>query len=88
MIAKWLVGITDAVEKQRRRKQILSHKPAWAMLREMLVKELSNARLAQEQKPLYDNPNWAYLQADYNARARTLQEIIDLLTIEEEPLNE
>lgn len=81
--AKWFHGVQEQ-DKQERRDFVLQNDKAWELLIKILERELADVRDAQESRSLYDNPNWPYMQADYIARARTLREVIDLLTIEEE----
>lgn len=48
-------------------------------LREIAEKQLASLRSAEVKVAVYDNPNWAYKQADTNGACRVLQNFIDLL---------
>lgn len=46
----------------------------------MLQDKLDEACTTSRSKIGYDNPNWAYLQADVRGYERALQEVINLIT--------
>jgi hypothetical protein len=56
--------------------------PSLKLLKELLI-DLKNSKEYNQKKPNYEISNWALEQADYIGSLRTLQEVIDLITIEE-----
>ena len=56
--------------------------PTLKLLKELLI-DLKNSKEYNQKKPNYEISNWALEQADYIGSLRTLQEVIDLITIEE-----
>lgn len=62
--------------------QLVAAAPALKLLRTLLLDDLKNKEYNQR-KPDYDCSNWALKQADTIGCVRTLREVIDLITIEE-----
>jgi hypothetical protein len=56
--------------------------PTLKLLKELLI-DLKNSKEYNQKKPNYEISNWALEQADYIGSLRTLQEVIDLITIED-----
>lgn len=79
MKTSWTKGLTP--EKAEEIKRDFN---ASALLRErlaVLIEEKSNASIkASRSKDEYENPNWAYLQADARGYERALSEIISLIS--------
>jgi len=79
----WFKHLKGDELKLERKEFVIGQLPAWKVMKEILQHRLDNLEVHQASKSLYDSPNWAYLQADVNAEARTLRELLILLTIEE-----
>lgn len=47
---------------------------------ELLLDKVTSSQRESRSKQLYDNPNWAYLQADKRGYERAMHEIIDLIS--------
>ncbi len=77
MDTRWLKGFTP-VEYDDRKKKVASYKNAFEDLRELLERELEDIPV-----PDYNNPSWAYKQADINGANRKLKEIIKLITLKD-----
>jgi hypothetical protein len=77
MDTRWLKGF-DPDQYENRKKEVASHKNAFKLLVELLEKELEDHPV-----PDYNNPSWAYKQADINGANRKLKEIIKLITIKD-----
>lgn len=78
MKQSWTKGITKESATELRQ----NFKEALVMRRRLvsLLKEKVNTSDAQSRsKLLYDNPNWALLQADQRGYERALEEVIDLI---------
>jgi hypothetical protein len=48
-------------------------------IKEVLERKVESVRKEMVKKVNYDNPSWAYTQADYNGHIRALGELINLL---------
>jgi hypothetical protein len=68
--------------KEEVKAQLVAAAPALKLLKELLI-DLKNSKEYNQKKPNYEVSNWALEQADYIGSLRTLQEVIDLITIEE-----
>lgn len=49
-------------------------------LEEMLSEKMASSQRSNRSKTSYDNPNWAYLQADARGYERALQDVIELIS--------
>ena len=49
-------------------------------LEEVLSEKIASSQRSSRSKTAYENPNWAYLQADARGYERALQEIIELIS--------
>lgn len=74
----WLDGLSDEKKVEMRRDFVGS-----SLLREHLSKilenKVENARSRARAACTYENPNWAYLQADTIGYERALYEVISLI---------
>lgn len=78
-----LAGLTP--EDQEKRKAMLrSCHEALDVYKEVLQARLEKVYEEVTGKKLFDNPNWAYLQAESTGLARAYREMIDLLTLDRE----
>ncbi len=75
MDTRWLKSFTPD-QYEDRKKKVASYKNAFADLKELLEKEMEDIPA-----PDYNNPSWAYKQADINGANRKLKEIIKLITL-------
>ena len=76
MDTRWLKGFSPD-QYEDRRKEVATFKRAFNALIELLEKE------GEDPTPDYNNPSWAYKQADVNGANRKLREIIRLITLKE-----
>lgn len=49
-------------------------------LKEMLLDKVETSQRVNREKSAYDNPNWAYLQADSRGYERAMHEILSLIS--------
>jgi len=61
------------------KKQVLSSKDVLERLRQILEDKQTEVVLSTD----YDNPSWAYKQADRNGYDRALTEVINLVTMKD-----
>lgn len=81
---EWYRGSADEDEKKERKETVLSGEPVLKLLRNILKARLKEVTEDRKKRKLYDSPNWALVQADLIGAERTLEELVDLLTIEAE----
>jgi hypothetical protein len=81
---EWYKGVRDENDRVALAAEILSSRPTLELLRSLLEDRVAALDTAHTKKTNYDSPSWAYAQADYVGAKRTLQEIIELVTTEEE----
>lgn len=74
MHSAWFKGHKD---KEARKKELRSYKTGFDEAIALLKEHF------EETVPDYDEPSWAYHQADHNGANRKLQQVIKLLTIED-----
>lgn len=48
-------------------------------LEQLLLEKVESSQRETRSKTLYENPNWAYLQADKRGYERALHEVIELI---------
>ncbi|MNQ04010.1 hypothetical protein D3C85_167170 [compost metagenome] len=73
---------TQGVEKERQIDIRQNFKEALVMrqrLIEMLESKMETSQRQSRSEVLYDNPNWALLQADKRGYERALQDVIELI---------
>lgn len=78
MKKSWTAGL----DAQERDDVLASYKASTVMrrrLKALLEDKIRQSSSTARAKPSYDNPNWAYLQADNVGFLRALHEIIDLI---------
>lgn len=82
MKTDWYRRLTGTTREERK-EMVLSATPTLELLKEIL--ELKRADLEEAQKgiALYESPQWAYLQADHLGAIRSLDYVIDLLTLKD-----
>lgn len=76
MQSVWFKGL-KAEDKEKRKQFILANVQVFDLLAEVLEKEF------QESTPDYDNPSWAYKQADVNGANRMLRRVLSLINTKE-----
>lgn len=67
-----------------RQKQLYASKAVLDLYKTILEEKLANLNAELVRAKNYDSPNWALKQADYVGAARTLQDVINLLTLDRE----
>lgn len=72
----WTKGLHGEA-KDKRKSEVLSYRKAFEDLKAILEEHYEDG------VPDYDNPSWAYAQADRNGANRKLKQIINLITIKE-----
>lgn len=78
----WFSKCKDEQDKAEVKASLVASAPTLKLLKQLLVDMKTNKEYNQR-KFDYSKSNWAYEQADYIGSMRTLQEVIDLITIEE-----
>lgn len=77
MHTKWISDCKTPEEKKKRKELLHSCSDAFDILKALMVKELESLEI--NSKTDYDNPSWAYKQADTNGVMRTLDKYINLI---------
>lgn len=77
MDTRWLKSFSPD-QYEDRKKEVDSFKRAFVALAELLEKEGEDTPV-----PDYNNPSWAYKQADVNGANRKLKDIIKLITLKD-----
>ena len=76
MDSRWFKGKTKGEAKEARKKDVQSFRRAFGELTELLKEEFEDTPT-----PDYNNPSWAYKQADINGANRMLRQIMKLIDI-------
>jgi predicted O-methyltransferase YrrM len=79
MKQSWTAGLDKelAVDvKQNFKESLVMRK----RLQELLLDKASDSQKVGRSKNAYNNPNWAFVQADHRGYERALHEIIDLIS--------
>lgn len=84
MFIGWTRHLKDPVEKDRFEKSILSSKPVLNRLKEMLDGFETSLDYSEQTVKAYENPSWAYLQADKNGYRRCLAQIKEIIDLDKE----
>jgi len=79
MRSSWVKGL-DKEEERGVRSNFLEALVLRKRLKQILEDKQSDSHRVGRSKSLYENPNWAYLQADASGYERALEEIIDLIS--------
>lgn len=83
MKTAWFKGVKTDEDKAKREASIRASSHILDLITELMDeddKSLSNAETASK---VYDNPNWAYKQADVNGYRRCLKVYKDLLNLDQ-----
>lgn len=70
--------------QQAREQQLYASKAVLDLYKQILEAKLADLNAELVRAKNYDSPNWALKQADYVGAARTLQDVISLLTLDRE----
>ena len=76
---RWLKGITETKEKNKRREFLVGHREFADELREVLDKEINGIRTVQEGRQNITEENWALRQAFAVGRINAMKEIYNLI---------
>jgi hypothetical protein len=79
MISAWTKHLSDPKDKEQFKNSILGSKSVLNRLKALLDEQ--EAELIKNEND-YDNPNWAYRQADVNGYRRCLRSITTLITLD------
>jgi hypothetical protein len=74
MHTAWLKGLTKD-QKEKRKKFLLANQEVLDLLAEVLENDF------QEYEPDYQNPSWAYEQADVNGHNRAIRRVLNLISL-------
>lgn len=82
MRSKLIAFANSKEEKENLAKYFLEHRFIFDTLVKLIAEE--QRLLIQESESIkrYENPSWAYLQADYLGAKRAYDKVIDLLTLD------
>jgi hypothetical protein len=83
MNLKWLKGAKTPEAKKKRKEFVLANYEILYELKEILLEDLKALEANELKLDVYDVSNWAYLQADSNGAKRTLNQVIDLITLKD-----
>lgn len=78
MKSSWLAGVDEALQidiRQNFKESLVLRR----RLRVLLEDKIALSQKGSRAKDSYENPNWAYLQADARGYERALSEIISLI---------
>lgn len=83
----WFKGIkkTDddyAEKKKARLAELKAAEPAFRVLKTLLERDIDNRRSSQVSNQRYEEPQWAYKQADLNGSIREIERILKMLPLE------
>jgi len=78
MKTTWFINLPKD-QQEGFKKQVLSSKDVLERLRQILEDKQTEVVLSTD----YDNPSWAYKQADRNGYDRALTEVINLVTMKD-----
>lgn len=78
MKQSWVVGLKPE-HKEEMKREFVSSALLRARLTNLLANKIEESRTATRAKSNYENPAWAYQQADQIGFERALSEIISLL---------
>jgi len=78
MDRRWTLNLDEQVAKDMRQ-WFKESGPLRRRLQKILTDIIEEKRVGQTLESKYDNPNWAYLQADRAGYERALRNIIDLI---------
>lgn len=84
MKTDWWKDLKGEEAKAQRVADVKANRLALDLLIPILERKLEELDQAQYGKKLYDNPNWAYMQADLMGCKRTINEILELVTLDKE----
>lgn len=73
----WFKGLSKE-DKEKRKQFLLANAEVFELLKEVLEDNF------EEHTPDYDNPSWAYKQADTNGANRMLRRVLSLIKVEKE----
>ena len=79
----WLRNLKDPSKREDFTKAVLSNLSNPTMQRLAEILDEMEQELDRPKESDYENPNWAYKQADYNGARRTLQRIKSIIKIPE-----
>lgn len=79
-----LVKGLSSEAQDARTKQLWASKTVLDLYKQILEAKLADLNAELVRAKNYDSPNWALKQADYVGAARTLQDVINLLTLDRE----
>lgn len=79
----WFRGVDNRISEQRKARmaELQAAEPVIHVLKDILERDLKQRQKAQRSKEEYDNPQWPYLQADYNGSIRELERILKMLPL-------
>ena len=80
---KWIKHCKTQEEKKQVMAQVLAAKPALDILKKIILEEINTTKRNAGNKARYEDPSWAYYQADSLGEARAYQVLLKLLTNEE-----
>ena len=79
MKTAWTAGL-NAQQKEEIRSAFVANAALRQRAIEMMQKKMEGSMHKSRNSDTYENPNWAYLQADARGYERAMQEIISLFT--------
>jgi len=83
LCSDWFIGVdkSDEEAKKARIAELRAAEAAFDVLSSMLKQDIEQRRKAQTSNSRYEEPQWAYKQADYNGGIRELERILKTLPI-------
>ena len=79
----WFKGVPkgDTEAKNARMAELKAAEPVFKLLTTLLERDIEQRRKAQVSNQRYEEPQWAYKQADFNGGIRELERILKMLPI-------
>jgi len=82
MNSLWFKDCKTTEDKKKRKQTLFGIQNLLDLLKDELEKELKSLQRGSIQD--YNNPSWAYLEADRQGQYRALSKVVQILTIEKE----
>lgn len=79
---RWTRHIKDPEERERFKAYLKENKEIFDTLTHILQEDLDICASERKKRKAYFMPAWSEYQADCNATERTLQQVINLITLE------
>ena len=80
---KWIKHLKGDDKQKEFLSQLMAAKEVITRLKTIIEEEIKSSSLNAKKKESYSNPNWAYLQADNVGETRAYNQILKIISFEE-----